>query len=62
MQRSSSEHGRRRSKFAERLNNFDVMLDRRFERMGRIEDLEEAIRITRRAVTVIPNDHPDLAN
>jgi tetratricopeptide (TPR) repeat protein len=29
--------------------------------MGRIEDLEEAIRTARRAVAVTPDDHPDLA-
>jgi tetratricopeptide (TPR) repeat protein len=32
----------------------------RYERVGRLEDLEEAIRVTEQAVKVTPNGHPDL--
>jgi hypothetical protein len=37
------------------------MLGHRFERQGRMDDLEEAIRTARRVVEVIPKDHEDLA-
>ena len=37
------------------------MLETRYERTGKMEDLEEAIRVARQAVDVTPEDHPDLA-
>jgi len=37
------------------------MLESRYERRGKMEDLEEAIRVSRQAVKVTPEDHPDLA-
>jgi len=36
-------------------------LGSRFERTGKMEDLEESIRITQEAVNITPEDHPDLA-
>src|SRR2546430_3240235 len=43
------------------LNNLGNKLGRRYECMGRMEDLEEAVRVTEQAVKVTPEDHPDLA-
>jgi hypothetical protein len=37
---------------AGRLNNLGIMLERRFEKTGRIEDLEEAIRKAQQTVKV----------
>jgi len=37
------------------------MLSRRYKRRGKIEDLKEAIRVSRQAVKVTPKDYPDLA-
>ena len=47
---------------ASRLNNLGNKLQRWFERLGRLEDLEEAIAVTRRAVEVTPEDSIDLAS
>ncbi|KAH0563243.1 hypothetical protein GP486_002188 [Trichoglossum hirsutum] len=50
--------------YAGRLNNLGVMLESRYERTGKMEDLEEAILIARQAVDAVdvtPEDHPDLA-
>jgi hypothetical protein len=38
------------------------VLERRFEKTGRMEDLERAIRKAQQAVEVTPQDHPDLAD
>jgi len=46
---------------AGRLNNLGNQLYRRYKRTGKIEDLEEAIRVSRQAVEVTPKDYPDLA-
>lgn len=46
---------------AERLNNFGVMLGRRYQRTGAMSDLEEAIGAARQAVDTTPEDHPDCA-
>ncbi|KAF2465628.1 uncharacterized protein BDR25DRAFT_239619, partial [Lindgomyces ingoldianus] len=43
------------------LNNLGNKLGRRYERTGKMEDLEKAIRVARQAVEVTPDDHPDLA-
>ena len=44
-----------------RLNNLSNMLESRFERTGRIEDLEESIRRVQQTVDITSLDHPDLA-
>jgi hypothetical protein len=46
---------------ARMLNSLGSKLEMRFERSGRLEDLEEAIRRVEQAVAAIPDDHPDLA-
>jgi len=38
-----------------------MLNDKRYERTGKMEDLEEAIQVARQAVDVTPEDHPDLA-
>src|SRR6266480_680171 len=43
------------------LSNLGVFLESRYERMGDIADLKEAIQVTRRAVASTPEDHSDLA-
>jgi tetratricopeptide (TPR) repeat protein len=43
------------------LPNLGNQLQRRFERTGRIKNLEEAIQVSRRAVDTTPVDHPNLA-
>jgi hypothetical protein len=43
------------------LSNLGSAHQTRFVRTGRMEDLEEAIRITHQAVNIIPRDHPALA-
>ena len=37
------------------------MLKTRYKRTGKIEDLEEAIRLSRQTVVITPIDYPDLA-
>jgi hypothetical protein len=37
------------------------MLERRYERTGKMEELEEAIQVAWQAANVTPKDHPDLA-
>ncbi len=44
-----------------RLNNLGIMLERRFERTGMMEDLEDSIRRAQQAVTITPQDHLSLA-
>ena len=44
-----------------RLIKLGNKLLRRYERTGKAEDLEEAIRTSRRAFDIIPQNHPDLA-
>jgi hypothetical protein len=44
-----------------RLNNLGVMLESRYERMGEMSDLEEAIKTARQAVDSTPVGHPDRA-
>lgn len=39
----------------------DISTKTPHERTGKIEDLEEAIRVARQAVEITPEDHPDLA-
>jgi tetratricopeptide (TPR) repeat protein len=43
------------------LNNLGVFLESRYERVGDMADLEEAIQVARRAVALTPGDHSDLA-
>ncbi|KAI9764064.1 MAG: hypothetical protein M1840_008868 [Geoglossum simile] len=45
---------------AGRLNNLGNKLESRCECMGKMKDLEEAIRVVRQAVNITPKDHPDL--
>jgi tetratricopeptide (TPR) repeat protein len=46
---------------AGRLNMLASLFRRRFERSGKMKDLEEAIDTARQAVQSTPSDHPDLA-
>ena len=46
---------------AGRLNNLGTKLKSRYKHTGKMEDLEEAIRVARQAVNITPKDHPDLA-
>ena len=46
---------------SQRLNNLGNKLKSRHEHTGKMEDLEEAIRVARQAVDVTPEGHPDLA-
>lgn len=43
------------------LNNLGCALKSRHERTRKIEDLEEAIQMSRQAVKVTPKDHPSFA-
>ncbi|KAF7502886.1 hypothetical protein GJ744_004955 [Endocarpon pusillum] len=43
------------------LNNLGTKLSCRYERTGKIENLEEAIRVARQVIEVTPDDHPNLA-
>src|SRR5256886_8176985 len=42
-------------------SNLGNKLGRRYERTGKMEDLEEALRVARQAVDVPPEDHPGVA-
>jgi tetratricopeptide (TPR) repeat protein len=46
---------------ARMLNNLGRKLEDQYDRTGKIEDLEQAIRVSRQAVDITPGDHPDLA-
>ena len=48
--------------WASELYNLGTFLECRFERLGRQDDLEEAIAVTRRAVQVTPEDSTNLAS
>jgi tetratricopeptide (TPR) repeat protein len=39
-----------------------IRVSRRYERTGKLKYLEEAIRVSRRAVEITPSDHPGLAS
>jgi tetratricopeptide (TPR) repeat protein len=47
--------------YATRLNNFGNILSLQYGHTGAMEDLEEAIRVARQAITITPRNHPDLA-
>ncbi|CAG8885191.1 unnamed protein product, partial [Penicillium egyptiacum] len=46
---------------AGRLNSLGINLNSRYERAGQMDDLEEAIRLSRQAVAATPDGHPNLA-
>ncbi|CAG8909318.1 unnamed protein product, partial [Penicillium egyptiacum] len=46
---------------AGRLNSLGINLNSRYERAGQMDDLEEAIRLSRQAVAATPDGHPCLA-
>ena len=44
------------------LSNLGNKLGMRFEKIGRMEDLEQSARRAQQAVDLTPQDHPDLAS
>ena len=45
---------------AGRLDNLGIMIESRYERVRRLEDLEEAIQISREVVKITPESYPNL--
>jgi hypothetical protein len=52
----------RHSETPQTLNNIGIFLKILFECLGRLKDLEEAIRVTRQAVDITPKDSPDIVS